>query len=147
MRLFGCGKFGWLASEAEDRLLTSQEREFMARHRAVCPACVRQEEASALALNMLRESRLESPLPGGQYETRLMRRLRVQTVRIGMVDWSPAFLGAAIAAVALVSALQMLARSSELPVFRTGTSEARRIKLGSPAFPVLPIADRISDTP
>ena len=55
--------------------------------------------------------------------------------------------GAAIAAVALVSALQMLARSSELPVFRTGTSEARRIKLGSPAFPVLPIADRISDTP
>jgi hypothetical protein len=147
MRFFGCGKFSWLASEAEDRLLTSKERAFMDRHRSACFSCARREEASALALNMLREARLDSQLPAPQYETRLLRRLRVQTLRMGMVDWSPALFGAAIAAVALISALQMLARSSELPIFRAGSSDARRIQVSSPEFPQIPIADRIADSP
>jgi hypothetical protein len=64
-----------------------------------------------------------------------------------MVDWSPALFGAAIAAVALISALQMLARSNELPIFRAGTSEAHRIRISSPEFPQIPIAERIVDTP
>ena len=147
LRFFCCGKFGCLASEAEDRLLTPKEREFMDRHRGACFSCAKREKASALALNMLRQARIDTQAPEGQFETRLLRRLRVQSVRIGMADWSPALFGAAIAAVALISALQMVARSNELPVFKAGSSEARRIQVNSPEFPQVPIANRIADTP
>lgn len=147
IRFFGCGKFGWLASEAEDRLLTSRERMFLDCHREVCRQCAAKEEASALALNMLRKARLEAELPAQSFDTRLMRRLRVQSVRMGVQYWSPAVFGAAIAAVALVSALQLLARSNELPVFNAGQSEALRIQVGSPEFPEIPIAEKILDAP
>lgn len=93
---------------------------------------------------MLRESSLVPDAPESGFDMRVIRRVRLQTVRLSVQYWSPAIFGAAIAAVALVSALQMLARTSELPVFRAGTSEARRIKLGGPVIPNIPIADRIS---
>ena len=142
IRFFGCGKFSWLASAAEDRLLMNKERHFMDRHRAVCLQCMKREEASALALNMLREARLEVPTPESAYDVRLLRRLRIQSMRSASY-WSPAFFGAAIAAVSLVSALQLLSRSGDLPVFHTGTSEAVRIRVGAPEFPNIPIAERI----
>ena len=144
VRFFGCGKFGWLLSESEDRLLTSKEVRFLDRHRSVCRDCARTEEASSMALNMLRESRLDPSTSGSGFDIRVIRRVRLQTVRLSVQYWSPAIFGAAIAAVALVSALQMLARTSELPVFRAGASEARRIQLGGPVIPDIPIADRIS---
>jgi hypothetical protein len=147
LRFFGCGKFGWLASEAEDRVLTSKEELFMSRHRTVCRECAASEEDSSLALNMLREAKLEVEPAERSFDTRLIRRLRVQSVRMGMQYWSPAVFGAAIAAVALISALQMLARTHELPVFKTGQSEARRIHVGTPEFPEIPIADRIPEIP
>ena len=143
-RFFGCGKFGWLVSESEDRLLSAKEVSFLDRHRDVCWDCARREEATSLALNMLRESRLEPNGAETGFDIRVIRRVRLQTVRLSVQYWSPAIFGAAIAAVALVSALQMLARTSELPVFRTGASEARRIELGAPVIPDIPIADRIS---
>ena len=97
-----------------------------------------------MALNMLRESRLDPSTSGSGFDIRVIRRVRLQTVRLSVQYWSPAIFGAAIAAVALVSALQMLARTSELPVFRAGASEARHIQLGGPVIPDIPIADRIS---
>ena len=97
-----------------------------------------------MALNMLRESRLEPSASGMGFDIRVIRRVRLQSVRLSVQYWSPALFGAAIAAVALVSALQMLSRTSELPVFRAGTSEARRIHVGGPQIPDIPIADRIS---
>lgn len=116
----------------------------MARHRAVCRGCARTEEAASMALNMLRESRIEPDTPETGWDVRVIRRVRLQSVRLSVQYWSPAIFGAAIAAVALVSALQMLARTSDLPVFRAGASEARRIQLGGPVIPDIPIADRIS---
>jgi hypothetical protein len=93
---------------------------------------------------MLRESRLEPTTPQLGFDIRVIRRVRLQAVRLSMQYWSPAIFGAAIAAVALVSALQMLARTNEMPIFRAGVSEARRINLGGPEIPDIPIADRIS---
>jgi len=144
VRFFGCGKFGWLVSESEDRLLTSKEVKFLESHRSVCRECARREEATSLALNMLRESSIVPSAPERGFDIRVIRRVRLQTVRLSVQYWSPAIFGAAIAAVALVSALQMLARTNEMPVFRAGVSEARRIQLGGPVIPDIPIADRIS---
>ena len=75
IRFFGCGKFGWLSSESEDRSLTPKEQLFMARHRDVCRPCSSKEEASALALNMLRESKLEADEPAVAFDRRLLRRV------------------------------------------------------------------------
>lgn len=146
VRLFGCGKFGWLSSEAEDRPLTAAELRFIERHKEVCPQCVAKEAASACALNMLREAKIEADVPEQSFETRLIRRLRVQSVRLGFHYWTPALFGAAIAAVALASALQLLARTHELPVFRAGHFEAKRIQVADPEFPSIRIAERISDS-
>jgi hypothetical protein len=147
VRFFGCGKFGWLSSESEDRPLTEIERSFMERHRAVCNDCVRREEAAAMALNMLRESGIEAEQPARSYDLRLIRRVRVQAVRASAQYWSPVVFGAAIATLVLVGALQLVSRSGQLPVFRAGTSEARRIRIEAPAFPDVPISERIVDTP
>jgi hypothetical protein len=144
VRFFGCGRFAWLASESEDRELSEAEVRFMGLHREVCPSCARREEASTLALNMLREARLEAVEPDAAYDVRLIRRWRVQNMRSSVRYWSPAVLGAAIAAVTLISALQMFARSSELPVFSAGASEARRIPVERLEIPNIPIAHRIS---
>lgn len=144
IRFFGCGKFGWLISEWEDRALTKKELKFLDEHRQVCSCCARREEATSLALNMLRESRLEPAAPQMSFDVRVIRRVRLQAVRLSMQYWSPAIFGAAIAAVALVSALQMLTRTNQMPIFRAGASEARRIQLGGPEIPDIPIADRIS---
>lgn len=142
-RCFGCGKFGWLASAAEDRPLTVDEREFMARHRSVCAECRRLEAETALALNMLRESRLETPDAGLGFNRRVMRRARISSIRAGLSYWSPAIYGASIAAVALIAALQLLSQPGRLPVFNQSGADARRIVVDSPIFPDLPIAHRI----
>lgn len=136
-RFFGCGKFDWLASEAEDRPLSEREAKFMDLHRSVCEPCARREEATSMALNMLREARFEATDPSAAFDLRLMRRVRVQTVKISMQYWSPAVYGAAIAALALVAGLQLLGRTNELPVFQTGGADARRIQVAAPDIPDL----------
>ncbi len=136
VRLFGCGKFAWLASESHDRLLSSRERSFMDRHRAVCGECERAEWSGAMALNMLRESSME-PVFGAGFEDRVLRRHRVQTVRASLGYWSPAFLGASIAMVAILAGLQMVTRSAELPVVPAPGVEVRRQDADGPKFPDL----------
>ncbi len=115
----------------------------MARHRLVCRECALGEEASAMALNMLREARLEDGGSGHGFNRRVLRRFRLSSMRGSFQYWSPAIYGATIAAVALIAAIQLLARSSELPVFRAAGADARRIHLDAPLFPSGPIANRI----
>lgn len=107
-RLFGCEKFRWLSSESADRQLNSKELRFLEKHRAVCPDCVRVEDQSACALDMLRSITLDveaSPM----FEDRVMRRLKVSRARESFRYWSPSFIGAGIACVAIFSALQIVA--------------------------------------
>jgi len=146
MRFFGCGKFNWLASEREDRDLTARELRFLARHRSVCDVCAKGEEAASMALNMLRQARLEDTEASPRFNRRVIRRFRLSNIRGSFQYWSPAVYGAAIAAVALIAALQLLARSSQLPVFRAAGADARRIQVDSPVFPTVPIANRIRST-
>lgn len=142
VRFFGCGKFGWLVSEAEDRELSGREQAFLDRHRSVCVPCAHREEASSLALNMLREASFDEADPGASFDVRLIRRVRVQTVRASFQYWSPAVCGAAIAALALVAGMQLLSRTHQLPVFQSGNSDARRIQISAPDFPELPLNGR-----
>jgi len=96
-----------------------------------------------MALNMLREAKLDAENPGDSFDARLIRRVRVQAVRASMQYWTPAVCSAAIAAIALVAGLQLLGRTADLPVFSPGAADARRIQVSAPDFPVLPLRDRI----
>lgn len=135
-RLFGCGKFGWLSSEAHDRELDPKERAFMERHKAVCPECARQEDQRHMALNMLRMAALE-PEIAPSFDERVLRRHKVESVRASIRYWSPAVLGGSIAAMAMLAALQLISEPSQLPVMRAAGYQSRRLSTETPLIPVL----------
>ena len=128
-RLFGCGKYRRLLSEKEDRALQLVEREFMAKHRVVCDDCRRQEQLSASALNMLRLASFEeAPFEaesGAIFEERVMRRWRVTAARESVRYWSPAFVGAAIAGLTVLAALQLVSNRQGMPSTSAPGGEAK----------------------
>ena len=131
-RLFGCGRYRRLTNEKNDRVLELKEREFMARHRAVCDECRVYESQSSSALNMLRlaavqEDEIETGLV---FEERILRRWRVQSTRESVRYWSPAFLGAAIAGLTVLAALQLVTNRPQVPFSTHPGGEARLERMG-----------------
>lgn len=112
-RLFGCRKFKVLSNDEADRELHPREQRFMEKHRRVCTPCREMETSSFVALNMLRGATLDVQV-GPHFDERVLRRLKVRTVRESFGYWSPAFLGAGIACLVLFTALQMIARPTQL---------------------------------
>lgn len=135
-RLFGCGKYGWLWSEMQDRNLSSREEAFMQRHKAVCRECARREDQSSMALNMLRLSTLDVEV-GPAFDQRILRRHRIQSVKAGLGYWSPALVGGAIAFLAMMAGLQMISESNQLPTFNGVGIESYRLRTEGPLIPTL----------
>lgn len=136
IRVFGCRKFKKLVNDGLDRDLNDRELIFMDRHRNVCTPCRQSERQSHMALNMLRLSAWDvDEAPG--YEEKLIRKVRLQNARASFGYWSPALLGAAIAGVVVMAALQMISNSEHMPTLPLDKSgaEARRINTTSPQFP------------
>ena len=133
-RLFGCSKYGRLVSEKEDRELSLREREFMAKHRSVCVGCRRKESMSANALNMLRLASFgDEPfdgLAGIHFEERVLRRWRVSSTRESVRYWSPAFVGAAIAGLSVLAALQLVINRPGTPATSRPVGEAKLERQG-----------------
>ena len=128
-RVFGCGKYRRLMNEKNDRTLGLGEREFMAKHRDVCVECRKQEALSSSALNMLRLASFaedeDSFDSGLQFEERVLRRLRVNNTRESIRYWSPAFVGAAIAGLTVLAALQLVANRPGMPATSNPAGEAQ----------------------
>ncbi len=143
IRLFGCGKFEWLLVEAEDRSMTDRENVFLNRHRNVCPQCELTERQNSMALNMLRESAIDAE-PQPNFDERVLRRHRIGLARASVQYWSPAVFGAAIAMVAVLAAMQMVARSAQLPAFQAPGADARKVEAGAARFPELEIPNKPS---
>jgi len=83
---------------------------------------------------MLRMTGAMEPMAAENFDERILRRHKVETVRAGVRYWSPAMMGAAVAGLVVLAAMQMIAQSSKLPSFKVPGSEAR---LSSPAIPSL----------
>jgi len=120
-----CQKFERLVGEQQDRDLGPREQRFVDRHRDACEACQETEFSSSLALNMLREASLEPEIDAG-FDERVLRRVRVDRVRTGIGYWSPAFVGAAIACVAIFVALHLAAAPVQGVNRDVAGTEARR---------------------
>lgn len=139
-RLFGCTKYRHLAHERFDRDLSLAEREFMAKHRAVCSECRVSEAQSSTALNMLRLAAVEPEFDVDvadqpHFEERILRRLRVQSARESVRYWSPAFFGAAIAGLSVLAALQLVSSQPTLSPNQYPDGSAYRTRIERlPAF-------------
>lgn len=131
--------------EQGDRELSPREANFLALHREVCRPCERREIEGASALDLLRMGALQ-PEVRPQYEERVLRKLRVQTARDTWRYWSPALTGAAIAGVAIISAMQMVSRSTTLPVFRPSGQDARLLRMSHQGLPILLLDWDVSST-
>ena len=130
-KFFGCGKYRWLSYEALDRDLNQKEKEFVEQHEANCVRCEGYMAKGFAALNMLRGQALE-PAPKLSFDERVLRRYRVISVKASLRYWSPAVIGAAVAGLVILAALQMISQTSQLPAFSNPRGEAR---LATPAFP------------
>lgn len=127
-----CRRFEWLLNETEDRPLQADEHAFMEAHRRVCVPCERLARGS-IGLNMLRDAAIDVPVDSA-FGDRVIRRLRIQESKAGLMYWSPAVLSGAIAGLAILAAIQMVSRPEQLPVF-SGAGDAR--KVAQPVFPEL----------
>lgn len=136
LRPFGCADFGRLNSERLDRSLTPVEERLVEMHRASCAACSQVEEDAHEALQMLRLAALE-PEPDTGFDTRVLRKVKVQLVRTKFNYWSPALFGAAIAGIAILAALQMIADVSRLPAIRVPGGQGPEMSRRDPSFPRL----------
>ena len=110
-RLFGCGKFRWLAIERFDRGLSPKEEVFYRKHREVCFTCLRYEQQGINAMNLLPSAALE-PEISVDFDQRVLRNLYPQRSprRALVAAWSPAFAGAALACLAILAALQLFGK-------------------------------------
>jgi len=132
-RLSGCSRFKALLNESEDRTLNRREESFMAQHRSACEECRREETSQYLSLNMLRAATIEAT-PPAQFDDRVIRLVHVQSVKDSLSYWSPAFVGCALACVALFAALHVLTLEPPTSSVKISNGTAMR---GQDAFPDL----------
>jgi hypothetical protein len=132
VRLFGCNKFARLLYDQEDKPLRTRDISFLRRHRDVCPTCRREQATFHQSLNMLRAATIDVT-PAKGFDERVIRRVRVNRVRESLGYWSPAFLGSAVACMALLVALHLLA-SPTMSSTHIPNGEAMR---ANPSFPSL----------
>ncbi len=109
-RLFGCGKFRYLAIERFDRELRPNENEFYRKHREVCFACMRYEQQGVNAMNLLSAAAIE-PEISENFDEKVLRQLRRPRHKVAISYWSPILAGAAVAGLAVIASLQLIMRS------------------------------------
>jgi len=104
-------------------LLTDRENRFMEKHGAGCAKCRREEASLRLSLNMLRAAALDAA-PPTHFDERLIRRVKVQKVKDSLNYWSPAFVGCALACVALFATLHVLTQEAPSNSVRVPAGQA-----------------------
>lgn len=87
------------------------------------------------AMAYLRAGALE-PAIDDAFNTRVLRRWRVHRTKSSVWYWSPALVGASVAAVALLAVLQLIANSREIRPINVPGAEVRRETWTGP-FPEL----------
>ncbi|MBS1718024.1 MAG: hypothetical protein JSS72_09875 [Armatimonadetes bacterium] len=144
-RVFGCSKFRYLASEARDILLSPKNRAFMDRHRAVCDECAAYENDLYCGLNFLGTYNLDVDLDGTRFVNRVMRRLHIFRARDTLRYWSPALMGAGIAAITIMLTIHLVVQGAISPQY-SGSSFASTHK-SNKLFPLLNLQSQLRHSP
>ncbi len=109
---------------------SEEDLAFLNAMRTKAPDLFATFEAEEEAMAELRGAALH-PTPSANFDANLSRKLRVSAVRDSFRYWSPAIIGAGVAAIALWALLQSMVQTS-VPV-QLQQQEARRV-----VFPALP---------
>jgi acyl dehydratase len=112
--------------------LIAKEELFLDKHLAVCTKCEPEAVHGMMALDLLRKCALEAE-PRPNFDERVLRRFKAESLKVSVRYWSPAFIGAAVAGLVVLAALQMIAQPSQLPSLHLRGGEARNFT--TPAFP------------
>jgi hypothetical protein len=120
-----CKRFRKLWNDGDLRELEADELSFLDQHRDMCEECREFEASASFSLEMLRDATLD-PVVSDNFDERVLRRVRVQTVRESLSYWSPALVGAGIACVAIFAALQIAAMPAQPKRAMLPDGEARR---------------------
>ena len=134
IRVFGCRRFHRLASEREDRQLTSREAKFFESHRSRCADCGLYDTQAHQALDVLRGAAFTEVELTPMFDERVIRKFRAQKVKESLRYWSPALAGAMIACVAIFATLAMVSRPDQLKQANLPGGSASRFHEKS-AFP------------
>jgi len=119
-----------------DRDLTPRESKFYEAHQVACDECREYETQGAFALNMLRTMNFDAP-DSSRLTERIVRRVRLQSIRGGFKFWTPALGGVAIGALMMMAVLQLVGRSEVMPRNLNNGGDARRIDRADTVFPEL----------
>lgn len=131
-----CRRYRQLADEVIDRELTPKEQKFYDAHQIACDDCREYETQGAFALNMLRSMDFEAPDTSKMTE-RIVRRVRLQSIRGGLKFWTPALGGMAIGALMMMAVLQLVGKPNVMPNNTNTGGDARRIERADAVFPEL----------
>lgn len=147
MTWFGssCKKFSYLLNQMEDRDLKPAEERFFDGHLSNCQNCVVLLEGTE-GLNLLRSMGQEPVEISHGFTDRVLRRAHLDSKRSSVAYWSPAIVGGVIACIAVFTALQMIARPSQMPVFSTPSVETR-LNVAEPLIPAIDFDSRRSPMP
>jgi anti-sigma factor RsiW len=116
--------------------LSPRDQEFFDRHLNACERCRAEARLSAASLDLLRSAALEVEVTDS-FEDRLVRLARNRAAAESLRYWSPALIGAALAGIAMLAALQIVTRGSSLPPVNVPGAETRRYERPNPYAPPL----------
>ncbi|HMS54298.1 MAG TPA: hypothetical protein PKA27_02765 [Fimbriimonadaceae bacterium] len=141
-----CGFYAWLEGQSHRRVFGRLASVVSDRHTISCSDCSSDREELSLALDMLRGSSMDFE-PSPQFDERLLRRVQVDRVRHSLNYWSPAFVGAAVAALVILTAIQIVSGPAEMPSIKFGNGRApeARNTLSSEASYLPTLAPRMLD--
>jgi hypothetical protein len=122
-----CQRFQDLVEQQRDDALGDADLAFLVAHRFSCEPCATFEVEAEDAWNVLSNSGLE-PETESNFDRRLLRKLKAQTVKEGFNYWTPAFIGAALACLSLFAALSLLSRSNILPTITPAGQASRKFE-------------------
>jgi hypothetical protein len=125
-----CRRFSRLLNEREDRSLTANEAAFIESHREACACCRRLEQQSFISLDLLRLASIDVEAAPG-FDHRVIRRAKNQATVDTVRYWSPALVGAAVAGIAALAAIQIVTRSNHLPQVKVPGAESRKVSPSS----------------
>lgn len=128
-----CKAYSRLLNESRDRALTPEEAAALAIHAQACNSCA-QSTNSDDGLDQLQSLSLAHEV-STTFDSRVLRKWDVYRKRATISYWSPAIAGAAIAALCLFAAIQLVSRSRELPGLSIRGAEVRRTDAPPALFP------------
>lgn len=109
-----CARYRRLKMLSEDGQTSPKQEAFVARHESSCSRCAADHALTECAMDFLRANAIE-PEPDPTFESRFIRRWRVEQRSRVVSYWMPAVVGAVVASVALLAVIQILFASPAKP--------------------------------